>query len=96
MTEAMLAVVWPKWPATCEASVLVCVHSIQSANAAALSQFFICVRRTMTDITVAMGQLVLLLPVCAKVRMDKMSPLRLKKFAHQVEEDGRMYPATDW
>jgi hypothetical protein len=76
MTEAMLAVVWPKWPATCEASVLVCVHSIQSANAAALSQFFICVRRTMTDITVAMGQLSLLLPVfCQSENRSQISTM---------------------
>jgi hypothetical protein len=62
MTEAVLAVVWPKWLATCEARSLVCVHRIQSANAAALSQFFICVLSTMIEITVAMGQLSLLGP----------------------------------
>jgi len=57
ITLEVLATVWPKWSATCEARVLVCVQYSQSARAAAFTQSTICVRRTITEITVATGQL---------------------------------------
>jgi hypothetical protein len=46
-----------KWSATSDAVVSVCVQYSQSASAAAFTQSDICVRRTITEITVATGQL---------------------------------------